>query len=484
MAVTLAGLLLTAPVAGAWAAPLGAAEATVPRSVWSVRAKGKRYKGGYAPAASRQPAAAADPHGGYSTTSDLCGLCHAVHQANGAYELLRADSPDAPCVYCHTAGSAHSNSVVYDLNPDGIETANGHTIGAGPTIPESSVSQSMETVTLSTVDADGRPISETIKARSYDSNSNILFRLGRHHGQEPAGTGEAGYVKVGPTALSCVSCHDPHDAPDMVWRPREFSADFEDGAFRTQGYKLLRAYPSGSTTGAPNEAGYYDASQAVKVVEDAVRPSRNVSSSQSCETTYSENGVVRTQPLYVLQSIGTDPDLDGSADPSRVNQFALSYWCADCHNLSLGESTKLGRSEFGAKAHTSRSHAAPFVGAGLGAGQCYSCHRDDLAPRMGETDPPGYGQGVTHAQALRPALGECTRCHYGTGDYAAEQAAAGFRSDFPHSGKTSDIKLLGSYTNVADGSDQGSLASMYAAVTEQNLDAVCLRCHPGVGVHQ
>jgi hypothetical protein len=414
----------------------------------------------------------------------MCRLCHAVHEAGGAYKLLRADSPDAPCLYCHTSGSPHSSTIVYDLNPDGVETANGHTIGAGPLIPQSSVRQSMAAASLTTADADGRPITETIRVRSYDANRNALFRLARHHSQEPAGTGDAGYVKAGPTALGCVSCHDPHDAPDMVWRPRAFSDDFQEGDFRTQSYKLLRAYPSGSTTGAPNEAGYYDASQAVKVVEDDVRPGRNVSSNHSCETTYTENGVVRTQPLYVLQSIGTDPTADDKADPSRVNQFALSYWCADCHNLSLGESTKLGRRERDAKAHTSRSHAAPFVGAGLGAGQCYSCHRNDLAPQMGETDPPGYGQGVTHTEALDPSLAECTRCHYGTGDYAAEQAAAAFDSDFPHSGKPSDAKLLGSYTNVVGGPDGDDLAAEFTPVSEGNLDAVCLRCHPGVGVHQ
>ncbi len=71
-----------------------------------------------------------NPHGGYDTTTNKCKVCHAVHRAEGAYYLLRADSQDDACSYCHIGGSAHSTKVVYDLNPAGIDTTNGHTIGA------------------------------------------------------------------------------------------------------------------------------------------------------------------------------------------------------------------------------------------------------------------------------------------------------------------------------------------------------------------
>lgn len=40
----------------------------------------------------------ANPHGGYSSTSNKCKVCHAVHRAEGAYYLLRADSQSDACV--------------------------------------------------------------------------------------------------------------------------------------------------------------------------------------------------------------------------------------------------------------------------------------------------------------------------------------------------------------------------------------------------
>ncbi len=104
----------------------------------------------------------------------------------------------------------------------------------------------------------------------------------------------------------------------------------------------------------------------------------------------------------------------------------------------------------------------------------------------------------------------CTQCHFGTADYAVAMGNMGAGAtptnmttlpdlgfDFPHSGRTTDIKLLGSYTiNVPAGGFTPELREPAAArrrfdqprpgdsISENNLDAVCLRCHPGVGVHQ
>ncbi len=74
----------------------------------------------------------------------------------------------------------------------------------------------------------------------------------------------------------------------------------------------------------------------------------------------------------------------------------------------------------------------------------------------------------------------------------ADTALPDLGFDFPHSGRTTDIKLLGSYTtNVpAGGFTSGAIGARLAtslipaSISESNLDAVCLRCHPGVGVHQ
>lgn len=50
------------------------------------------------------PAAGLNPHGSYSTTSNKCKTCHAVHGAtSGGEALLRSTKANA-CVYCHITG--------------------------------------------------------------------------------------------------------------------------------------------------------------------------------------------------------------------------------------------------------------------------------------------------------------------------------------------------------------------------------------------
>ena len=458
---------------------------------------------------------ATGPHGGYNTTTNKCKVCHAVHRAEGAYYLLRADSQDDACSYCHI-GSAHSSRIVYDLNPDGIYTMNGHTIGASSSIPDSSIMQQTKDVVLSTVDAAMLPITETIKVRTYDDEKLQMFRFARHHGQAAAsysrtgtpdtwgttvitGAARSGYQKIGPLALRCMNCHQPHNAVGEIWRPRvfaPFTADtystVVDGPFSTTGYKLLKRSPASTTIGAasftaasdPTE--YWGANQIVKAIEDSATAGVNFSQTQSGSFTYTENGVTRAAPVWVAQDIhapadGTDAGV--YRYPNKVNTAALSWWCADCHNLNIGGWEPLHNEELGFKAHTERTHPAPFYGAYTGPGQCYSCHRNDLPVQMGTSTGP---EGGTAPAALYAGRESCTQCHFGTGDYYQSRmnAATAVESDFPHSGSANDMKLLGAYSvsNIGVG---GAWAPQYdtATVTSTTLDQVCLRCHPGIGIN-
>lgn len=467
---------------------------------------------------------ATGPHGGYNTTTNKCKVCHAVHRADGAYYLLRADSQDDACSYCHI-GSAHSSRVVYDLNPDGIYTTNGHTIGASSAIPDSSILQQTKDVTLETVDADMNPVSETIKVRTYDSQRVEMYRFARHHGQSavsynrtspstnPADWTEpfidkaarSGYQKIGPLALRCMSCHQPHNATNEVWRPRAFApwtsetySSTADGAFSTTGYKLLRRSPAGQTIGAPSFTSasdpteYYGANQVVKAIEDNAVAGTNFSQNRSGDFTYTENGVTRVAPLWVAQDIHApsgDQTVGSYRYPNKVNTAALSWWCADCHNLNIGGWEPLHNEELGFKAHNERTHPAPFYGAYTGPGQCYSCHRNDLPAQMGLTAGGAInfeGNGAATPAAIDPARNSCTQCHYGTADYYMTRMnpATAVESDFPHSGSENDIKLLGAYS-VSNTRTDGTWAPQYDATTvdSNSLDQVCLRCHPGIGVN-
>ncbi len=72
------------------------------------------------------PVSGVSPHAGWTTTSDQCKYCHAVHKATGNRFLLRSkDSRYNDCAYCHLDGSGGAGYDVYTNSP-----LNGHTIGA------------------------------------------------------------------------------------------------------------------------------------------------------------------------------------------------------------------------------------------------------------------------------------------------------------------------------------------------------------------
>ncbi len=391
-----------------------------------------------------------NPHGGYDSTSNKCKVCHAVHRAEGAYYLLRANSQDDACDYCHIGGSARSRLVVYDNSLDGKYTTNGHTIGASAIIPDSSVRQELVDVEISTVDENMDTLEEVVEVRRYMERRNAMFRFTTQHGHL-FDHGTSSYSRVGPTALSCMSCHQVHNAEALVWKPVEAPA----------GYKLLRGSPSGSVVG-PNQ-------QVDRVAMDSV-PTGMIARVPEVEfITAGNTGPVPHNDYPTIWTEWTGPaegafDNDEAQNPSYVGSpGALSVWCADCHNLNIGYFRDVA-AELGGKSHADRTHPAPFVGANDGPGQCYTCHRNDM-PTYGEA---GYN---------------CNICHLGSEEYIDMRAAAEAADqyalwDFPHSGTDNSIKLLGGFT-----SELTSIAVevVETTVTADNLDSVCLRCHTGIG---
>jgi len=426
------------------------------------------------------------PHGGFDTATNKCKVCHAVHRAGGAYFLLRSDSQDDACAYCHIGGSAHSAKVVYTLNSAGMDTTNGHTIGASSAIPDSSVEQSLETVTLDLVDEDGNPYQEDIEVRRYSNTKNKMFRFARHHGHGAAGTGRNGYLRIGPLALRCMNCHQPHNATNMVWNPVDAEKVADDGTGHfvangklTSGYKLLRKSPSASIWGSATGVNYDDGmkNHTAYTEYDTANGKYLVNASniitvpeETMTASNTGNDGVFPNTIYTKYEGVSESHLHGyDRDPQTVTQYALSPWCADCHNLNIGYWKNVPM-ELGFKSHGDRTHPAPYSGAYNGPAQCYSCHRNDL-PRI-PTD-----------SFFNTARTSCEQCHFGTGSYAKSIAAAspgtdsGF--DFPHSGQDTAIKLLGDYSV----SPSAPTTPIDATITKDNIDAVCIRCHGGVGVN-
>jgi len=446
------------------------------RSLWTysdLSDAGPKYEGGYASFDDTATAAYDNPHGGYDTTTNKCTVCHSVHRGQGAYYLLRADSQDDACDYCHIGGSAHSSTVVYDLNSAGKASTNGHTIGASTYVPDSTTSQWTEQLELLTVDENGDPVAETVNVRRFSDQRNDMYRFARHHGHaEATGAARRNLVPVGPLALRCMSCHQVHNADSMTWQSVSADSMNDSGAYTDaaiSAYKLLRQYPSGTFVGGLDTYGQ------VPIGNLSIVPETTLTAGVQFDTIRAEDAdpgplaLVRgatpreyNRPLWVAQQLertsGAGPA--ERSDPAAVNNTALSVWCADCHNLNVGGAVPLADPELGFKAHTERTHPAPFVGAFNGPGQCYSCHRSDL-PRINTGDP-------------------CSRCHYGTGNYRENRydpaGAEYVASDFPHSGEDGDFKLLGSYSVDLAGADPSAIDDD-VVVGPDNLDAVCLRCH-------
>mgnify|MGYP003875600395 CR=1 FL=1 len=484
-----------------------------------------KYEGGYA-AFDSGTLYLTNPHGGYDSTTNKCKVCHAVHRAEGAYFLLRADTQDDACSYCHIGGSAHSRKIVYDLAGT-IYTPNGHTIGASAIIPDSSVYQWLEELELKTVDENGDEVTATVEVRRYFERRNKMFRIARHHGQSATGdtNDRRGYGRIGPLALRCMNCHQPHNAVDMIWMPDGYPTT--PGALtrlwgkqNNTGYKLLRSSPSGSVQprtdlGTIEIGGETTTHYGVQVNRLAVWPVdgdtglRRTSIIRVPEdptigpyNTGYVSGVYKT--IWTRWPETADHEFHGAEyrDPSRVNVLALSVWCADCHNLNIGYWSEPEGADpmlFGFKSHSERTHPAPYAGAYNGPAQCYSCHRNDRPPVSGYADYYGTTYTAIAYNGTRGiyniGLAYCEQCHFGTASYfdtmIVQELASNYAYyDFPHSGGNDYIKLLGnwtvetSYTTTDSPHYVNSVTNTITTTTisSGNMDAVCRRCHPGIGI--
>ncbi|MHB0977696.1 MAG: hypothetical protein ACYC1U_11010 [Candidatus Aquicultorales bacterium] len=348
------------------------------------------------------------PHGLYDTTSNKCSICHAVHLATGTYSLLRVDAASHACDYCHVGDHRHSRLAAYS-NAGTIYPSNGHTIGAGPEIPDSSTWQWSSTRAVTTADGGSHNLSD----RSYDPLKNRMFRWE---------LSDLGWERVGPVTLECITCHQPHNATELLWNP-------SGGYGVPSGYKLLRASPSGSV--------------------DNAAFMRNFTPGTSSDPT--PIGTPLTVPEGELSAATTGPGkttyTQWKGPAVALDSTSLSVWCADCHNLNIGykEAAGPGMREW---SHSDRTHPVPFGLRGGGGinGQCYSCHVSDLTGTA------------------------CGSCHLTPYDYANQTAT----SDFPHSGQAAGFKLLGD--------DLSAIGGPNNLVSSADLDKVCLRCHQDVGV--
>ncbi len=405
-----------------------------------------------------------NPHGGYATTSNNCQVCHAVHRATGSFALLRVDNPDNACDFCHIGAGRHSELEAYFNGTGGIYSTNGHTIGSGPDIPDSSVWQWVETQEV--FNQDGGSIE--ISVRRYLEDRNQLMRYVVHGGRT---------IRVGPQSLRCMSCHQVHNAQRQIWQPASsgLAGLPAEGTKLTQGYKLLRNAPSGGIqveagaigsdgklvsdlSGFPRaqsrvNPGYYDPADdpntgntldiRLKAIEDTVLSVETVGAGSPNTTGYTTWKYFETSNTEAQRVVDMP-----------VYETSLSFWCADCHNLNIAGKQNVG-SEWGSgrtgeNMLGDRSHAVPSmlrVGTVAEAGsQCYMCHNNDM-PLDGTNLFTGADCGSCHVTPqmyhyYKNDMPVKTQTWAQRDDAYMKGAPVAARSDFPHSGPDQGKKLL------------------------------------------
>ena len=139
------------------------------------------------------------------------------------------------------------------------------------------------------------------------------------------------------------SCHSVHNAQAEIWQPQAFP---NNGTKLSSGYKLLRASPSGSIWGPDDMA--YDGARTVSYTRDGMigyKAYTNFSTTglvnkdnviRVVETTLTPSNTGTGKTIWKSPKWPSTPGEDPAHSAVGVNQYALSVWCADCHNLAIG----------------------------------------------------------------------------------------------------------------------------------------------------
>lgn len=134
------------------------------------------------------PVAGTSPHGGYTTATARCKVCHATHQATGTYKLTRNNTAAAQCDYCHgTTGVANANGL------QGLAATNGHFKNS----PTTTVPDATDTTLASNM----------VCASCHSVHGQAVWNA-KILKADPQGTSASVAYVAGDDRLWCATCHD------------------------------------------------------------------------------------------------------------------------------------------------------------------------------------------------------------------------------------------------------------------------------------
>ncbi len=277
----------------------------------------------------------AGPHGGYTTTTNKCADCHSTHYAAGTFMLLRANSREAACDYCHGGGGGSTINIMMDND-----------------YRDGSYNMTMASA-------------ETTTSRGYGTGHTLGYA-----GNSPTDINPA---YSDPDGLACFDCHTPHGNSARVMTT--FSNPGRAmGVTGTGNSTVLLASASGwgnSTDGTLDTAGEWGLDPAegnIKIFSGGVvqnkpiwptgrflllkNPDRElVGGTEVLDTVVSDNAdngqnklaINWDEPLGPAdEAYAGEQDNDPDADFAWATDgfLALSEFCTDCHDGTGGASTQ------------------------------------------------------------------------------------------------------------------------------------------------
>ncbi|GBE22404.1 MAG TPA: hypothetical protein ENH00_12485 [Actinobacteria bacterium] len=322
------------------------------------------------------------PHGGYSSSTNMCLQCHDVHDAAGTYALMATASVDAVCSTCHASGIGATQPE----NPPGG--------GPGP------ISNATGTVSTRAVYTETSGSEHPLGNNKVDDN--WLTQSDWSYPGPPTDNATT-HADIGTTSdtdggLYCASCHTPHGSFGQVVNNWTKPTAANPSVFNYEGTSIEvdnGAVPLVWTTVWLD----YDETEDAWAFCDTLGHVVTATDTgfDSCETTQAtasvsswatvKNAANQDSYLFAYNLLSAGPNHQYGAGHSTfrtVDKGTDVYdWCATCHT---------------SKSSTMHNHYTT----------CYACHGNPSA----DTNSKDFPHSST-ADTLLKAYpdGMCVNCH-------------------------------------------------------------------------
>ena len=317
------------------------------------------------------------PHGGYSSSTNMCLQCHDVHGlagTTGDYVLMAGLNVDAVCNTCHAYGSTGT--------PTGV-------LGGGP---GSGLTGTVSVRAVYTASGGGK---HTLGDPEVDGNT--ITQSDWIYPGPPAGnaaTAAGVGTSVGSGGLYCASCHTPHGSFGQVVNNWTKPTPANPGVTNYEGMSIQVDDGGAPLVWSTVWLDYDETNDAWAFCENSVDVQTGTSP-DSCMSPVIGAATWATVPnaagddsyLFAYNLLSAGPNHQYSAGHSTFRTVAdgtdVYDWCATCHTY---------------KADTAHNHYTT----------CYACHGNPTA----DTSSLDFPHTSTFEKLLKAYPdGMCVNCH-------------------------------------------------------------------------